>query len=143
MITALAWQPTQSPPGPGKDCECLLASAGDDGAISLWNARSTESKSKASMTMASAVVALSFTPDGAFLAGATSNQILIWEVDDVNVPRATWMRGDEAGWKTPQSHDSLPEEDQFTLSWDAHGRKLAYGVNSLVSGWNMPRVVFC
>lgn len=78
------------------------------------------------------MVALAFTPDGAFIAGATGQQILIWKVDDVNLPRASWIRGSEAGWQTPQSHDSGTEEDQHSLCWDANGQKLAYGVNGLV-----------
>jgi hypothetical protein len=88
------------------------------------------------MTMGSAVVALAFTPDGAFFAGCTNDRILIWKADDVNVPRATWTRGDELGWRTPLSHDSVSEElqeDQFSLCWDADGQRLAYGVNSRVS----------
>jgi len=114
------------------DMERLLASAGEDGAISIWNARSTDTKSKCSMTMGSAVVALSFTPDGAFIASGTNEHVFIWKVDDVPCPRATWTRGDEVGWRTPQSHDSSNDEDQFSLCWDAHGQKLAYGVNSRV-----------
>ena len=86
------------------------------------------------MTMGSAVVGLAFTPDGAFIAGATFEKIWIWKVDDVHVPRATWVRGPEAGWQTPRSHDSTTEEmnDQHCLCWDADGQKLAYGVNSQV-----------
>jgi hypothetical protein len=91
-----------------------------------------DSKSKSSMTMGSAVVALSFTPDGAFIAGGTNEQVFIWKVDDVHLPRATWTRGDEVGWRTPQSPDSSTDEDQFSLCWDANGQKLAYGVNSRV-----------
>jgi transducin (beta)-like 1 len=112
--------------------ERLLASSGEDGAISIWNARSLDSKSKCSMTMGSAVVAVSFTPDGAFLAGATSQRVCIWKVDDAHLPRATWTRGDDVGWRTPQSQQSSPEEDQIMLCWDAEGQKLAYGVNSRV-----------
>jgi transducin (beta)-like 1 len=122
----------QSPAALSDDAERLLVSAGEDGAISIWNARSTETKSTSSMTMGSGVVALAFTPDGAFIAGATSERILIWKFDDVSVPRASWVRGSELGWQTPQSNDSAPEEDQHCLCWDANGQKLAYGVNSLV-----------
>jgi len=84
------------------------------------------------MTMGSAVMALAFTPDGAFIAGGTNRHVFIWKADDVNLPRATWTRGDEVGWRTPQSQVSTVEEDQFTLCWDADGQKLAYGVNSRV-----------
>lgn len=84
------------------------------------------------MTMGSAVVALAFTPDGAFIAGATVEKIWIWKVDDVHIPRAAWIRGSETGWQTPRSHDSAVDEDQHCLCWDADGQKLAYGVNSQV-----------
>lgn len=114
------------------DSERLLGSAGEDGAISIWNARSSETKSRSSMTMGSGVVALAFTPDGAFIAGATSERILVWKVGDVHIPRASWIRAPQPGWQTPQSHDSLVEEDQHCLSWDASGQKLAYGVLGLV-----------
>ena len=82
--------------------------------------------------MGNAVVAVSFTPDGAFIAGATSQRVCIWKVDDVHLPRAIWTRGDEVGWRTPQSQHSSTDEDQFSLCWDANGQKLAYGVNSRV-----------
>ncbi|KAH6712902.1 WD repeat protein [Leptodontidium sp. 2 PMI_412] len=133
LITSLTWQPLQTLPGPADETERYLASAGEDGAISIWNVRSSDTKSKSSMTMGSAVVALAFTPDGAFIAGGTNDRILIWKADDVNLPRATWTRGDEVGWRTPQSHDSGSDElqeDQFSLCWDADGQRLAYGVNS-------------
>ena len=111
----------------------LLASSGDDGAISIWNVSSGSYKPKSSMTMDSAVVALSFTPDGAFIAGGTNKNVFVWKVDDTHLPRATWSRGDEVGWRTPQSQHSSTDEDQFSLCWDADGQKLAYGVNSRVS----------
>jgi len=133
VVTSLLWQPTESPSAIGDESERLLASAGEDGAISIWNARSLETKSRSSMTMGSGVVALAFTPDGAFIAGATGQQILIWKVDDVSLPRASWIRGSEAGWQTPSSHDSAAEEDQHSLCWDANGQKLAYGVNGLLA----------
>ena len=129
----MIWQPIHAPAILSDDSERLLASAGEDGAISIWNARSSETKSRSSMTMGSGVVALAFTPDGAFIAGATGERILIWKVDDVNLPRANWIRGSELGWQTPQSHDSATDEDQHCLCWDANGQRLAYGVNGLVS----------
>jgi transducin (beta)-like 1 len=136
----------QNPATLADPAERLLVSAGEDGAISIWNARSSETKSRSSMTMGSGVVALAFTPDGAFIAGATSERILIWKADDVNVPRASWVRGSELGWQTPQSNDSAPEEDQHCLCWDANGQKLVYGVNSLVCippGSKVPKLIYC
>lgn len=134
VITSLLWQPSQAPPAQEREAERFLATAGDDGAISLWNVYSSDENSLSSVTMGSAVVALSFTPDGAFIAGATNERILIWKTDDLSVPRAVWIRGDDKGWRTPQSQDSVLDdsEDQFSMCWDANGQKLAYGVNSRV-----------
>jgi WD40 repeat protein len=129
-ITALSWQPVKFPPTSTDESIRLLASSGEDGAVSVWNARTSEGKSRCSMTMGSAVVALAFTPDGAFIAAGTSQQVFVWKVDDTNIPRATWTRGDELGWRTPQSQSSSAEEDQFSLCWNAEGQRLAYGVNS-------------
>lgn len=128
-ITALFWQPLVGPVV--GDSERLLASAGEDGAISIWNARSLDTKYKHSMTMGSGVVGLAFTPDGAHIAGATSERVLIWSVEDVNLPRAAWTRGSEQGWQTPRSHDST-EEDTHSICWAADGQTLAYCVNNLV-----------
>lgn len=128
-MTALAWQPLQAPPA---EDERLLASGGDDGAIFIWNARSSDGKPKCSMTMGPSIVALAFTPDGAFLAGATNERILIWKVGDHSIPRASWSRMPHPGWLSPRMNTESDEEDQHCLCWDSTGQKLAYGVNSRV-----------
>ncbi|KAI9644122.1 hypothetical protein NHQ30_007475 [Ciborinia camelliae] len=133
LITSLIWQPLQPPNTVNETSERLLASSSEDGAISIWNARSSEPKQKCSMTIgSSSVLALSFTPDGAFIAGGTSDRVLIWKVEDTHLPRASWNRPSGNGWQTPQSSDSIPDEDEHVLSWDVHGQKLAYGCNSMV-----------
>jgi len=124
------WQPLQTNPA---DDERLLASGGEDGAISIWNARQPESKPKCSMTMELPVVALAFTPDGAFIAGATMDRILIWKVGEHSIPRASWSRSPHPGWLSPKINGETEEEDTHCLCWDASGQKLAYGANSRVS----------
>ncbi|KAI1364297.1 WD40-repeat-containing domain protein [Xylaria arbuscula] len=126
-VTALAFQPEQSP---GPENERLLASAGEDGAIFIWNALAPEGPAKCSMTMGPAIVALAFTPDGAFIAGATSERLLIWKVDDHSIPRASWSRLPHPGWLSPRLNAESDEEDEHCLGWDSTGHKLAYGVNS-------------
>ncbi|KAI0832992.1 WD40 repeat-like protein [Hypoxylon sp. FL0890] len=126
-VTALAWQPLQHPPS---NDERLLASGGEDGVIFIWNALATDGKAKCSMTMGPPIVALAFTPDGAFLAGATSERILIWKVGDCSIPRASWSRAPHPGWLSPRMNPESEEEDEHCLGWDATGHKLAYGVNS-------------
>ncbi|KAI1635678.1 WD40-repeat-containing domain protein [Biscogniauxia mediterranea] len=126
-VTALAWQPLQSAP---PEDERLLASGGDDGAIFIWNALAPEGKAKCSMTMGPSIVALAFTPDGAFIAGATNDRILIWKVGDHSIPRASWSRTPHPGWLSPRMNSESDEEYEHCLGWDATGHKLAYGVNS-------------
>ncbi|KAI1184893.1 WD40 repeat-like protein [Nemania serpens] len=126
-VTALVWQPKS---GPLTENERLLASGGEDGAIFIWNALAADGTAKCSMTMGPAIVALAFTPDGAFLAGATSERILIWKVGDHSIPRASWSRLPHPGWLSPRMNAESDEEDEHCLGWDSTGHKLAYGVNS-------------
>lgn len=130
----MEWQPLP-PMHPNIDDERLIATGGDDCAILIWNARQPESKSRCFLTMDSPIVRLAFTPDGAFVAGATSSQVLIWKVDNPVIPRAVWKRTSHHGWLSPKadsdSDDSYAEH--CLLCWDANGQKLAYGSNSRVS----------
>ncbi|RYP56383.1 hypothetical protein DL771_011939 [Monosporascus sp. 5C6A] len=130
-VTALAWQPSSSLPSAD---ERLLASGGEDGAIFIWNALAADGKPKCSMTMGPPIVALAFTPDGAFIAGATNERILIWKVGDHSIPRASWSRTPHPGWLSPRTNPESDEEDEHCLGWDSTGHKLAYGVNSRSSG---------
>lgn len=88
--------------------------------------------------MDSPIVALSFTPDGAFIAGATSSKVLIWKVGDHAIPRASWSRTPHPGWLSPKANAETDEEDPHCLCWDATGTKLAYGANSRVSYPKLP-----
>ncbi|PKS06907.1 hypothetical protein jhhlp_005502 [Lomentospora prolificans] len=126
-ITAMQWQPLQTNP---PEDERLIASGGDDCAILISNARLPDSKPKCFLTMDSPIVALSFTPDGAFIAGATSSKVLIWKVGDHAIPRASWSRTPHPGWFSPKVNAESDEEDEHCLCWDATGTKLAYGANS-------------
>jgi transducin (beta)-like 1 len=84
------------------------------------------------MTMNDPIVSLAFTPDGAFIAGATHERILIWKVGDHSIPRASWSRMPHPGWHSPRMSNDTEEEDEHCLCWDSTGHKLAYGVNSRV-----------
>ena len=86
------------------------------------------------MTMSLPVLALSMTPDGAFIAGATSDRILIWKVGEHTMPRASWSRVPHPGWQSPKGNTETDEEFIPCLGWDSEGQKLVYGANSRVSG---------
>lgn len=127
----MAWQPLP-PNHPNSDEERLIATGGEDCAILIWNARTPESKAKCFLNMNSPIVRLAFTPDGAFIAGATANQVLIWRVGSPSMPRATWSRPPLPGWISPKAGSETDEEDEHCLCWDASGKRLAYGSNSRV-----------
>ncbi|KAL2256815.1 hypothetical protein VTK26DRAFT_1076 [Humicola hyalothermophila] len=125
-VTNLRWQPLQE--GPGED-EKLLVSGGEDGTVLVWNVRSTENKPKYSITMPPplAVNSLSISPDGAFVAVATTDRILIWKIGDHAMPKASWTP--QPGWQSPNSgtdsEDAIP-----CLGWDCEGQRLVYGLES-------------
>lgn len=128
----MAWQPLAVGQSTHDD-ERLIATGGDDCAILIWNARKPESKAACFLTMDSPIVRLAFTPDGAFIAGATSSQVLIWKVGGHSIPRASWTRPPHPGWLSPKGTSEPDEEDEHCLCWDVSGQKLAYGSNSRVS----------
>ncbi|KAJ2895528.1 WD domain-containing protein [Zalerion maritima] len=125
-VTSLAWQPSQE----GVDSPGLVASAGEDGIIAIWDARRPDAKPVYSMSVGCPVVALSFTPDGTFIAAATTQGVLVYKVGDTVLPFARWSRMPHPGWLSPKAATEGPEEDIHLLCWDSNGHKLAYGVNS-------------
>ncbi|KAF7559894.1 hypothetical protein G7046_g4277 [Stylonectria norvegica] len=138
-ITTMRWQPLPSNQS-SADEERLIATGGDDCAILVWNARMPESKPKCFLTMDSPIVRLAFTPDGAFIAGATASQVLIWKVGSYAMPRASWSRPTHSGWLSPKtSPESDQDEDEHCLCWDSNGQKLAYGSNSRLAVINFSR----
>lgn len=82
------------------------------------------------------VLAIAFTPDGAFVAGATRDNVKIWKVGDYQSPRAEWSRKSHPERLSPKVNGNLEPEDQHCLSWDATGHRLAFGVNDLVSHYS-------
>ncbi|CAN8103709.1 unnamed protein product [Discula destructiva] len=134
-ISVLQWQPGQAS---HPDGERLLASGGEDGTIIVRDARQPDSKAKLEMTIdANPVLALAFTPDGAFIAGATRDKILIWKVGEYTLPRAQWIRTNQPGSslspKVNGTNGAADIEDQHCLCWDASGQRLAFGVNDLLA----------
>jgi hypothetical protein len=108
-----------------------------------------ESKPKWFRTMDGPIVRLAFTPDGAFIAGATATKVLIWKVGNYTSPRAIWTRPATAGWMSPKTTSDTDEEDEHCLCWDASGQKLAYGSSSKVGcsprseRWGSPLTQIC
>ncbi|KAL0783036.1 hypothetical protein CaCOL14_000942 [Colletotrichum acutatum] len=138
-ITAVQWQPLPDDANVPED-ERLIASGGDDCAIIISNAKDPEpGKPRSILTMESPIVSIAFTPDGAFIAGATAGRILIWKVGEQHtMPRASWSRSPHPGWLSPKASSEPEDEDEHCLCWDADGQRLAYGANSRVSYISRP-----
>ncbi|KAK4120845.1 WD40 repeat-like protein [Parathielavia appendiculata] len=125
-VASLKWQPLQGDP---TDDERLLVSGGEDGAIFVWNVRSAENKPKYSITMPPplAVNNLSMSPDGALIAVAAHDRILVWRMGDHAMPMASWVP--QPGWQSPGS--GTDAEDAIScLGWDSEGRRLVYGLEN-------------
>ena len=132
-IKALEWQPLPNTVEK-LDAERLLVSAGHDGTIGMWNvAESGSITLRKTLNLNASAVAAAFTPDGAFLAGATEKVILIWKVDDPSFPRASWTKRSEEDPQSPSVSEDGALEDHYCLCWDMNGQKLAYGANNQVS----------
>jgi WD40 repeat protein len=131
-VTDLKWQPnpdyskTELPTS-------FLVSSGVDGDIHVWSSRSQYTRPVHTMRMQAAVLALAFSPNGQFLAATTNSHILIWKMSDLSQPRARWVRGSEPGWQSPKTNGEMVDEYHHSLCWDSTGKRLAYGVNSMVS----------
>ena len=95
-------------------------------------------------------MALSFTPDGYLVAAASYNKILIWRAEEGGLPKAYWV-GEKGKWMggvgaitsaetredggDDMSEVAVEEEERgqdHSLSWDADGGKLAFGLGSQV-----------
>jgi hypothetical protein len=76
-----------------------------------------------------AVNNLSMSPDGSLIAVATHDRILIWQIGDNAMPRASWVP--QPGWQSPSSgtdaEDAIP-----CLGWDSEGQRLVYGLENKV-----------
>lgn len=112
----------------------MLASGGEDGTIAIRDVRYLDHKPAFHVTIDdNPVLAIAFTPDGAFVAGATRDNVKIWKVGEYQSPRAEWSRKSHPGRLSPKVNGNVELEDQHCLSWDATGQRLAFGVNDLVS----------
>ena len=149
-ITALMYQPLSNsdPSALPLSSPRTFATAGTDGKIKLWDARRPMQLMRTlEMGGASPILALSFTYDGYLVAAASSDKILFWTTDTGGLPKATWSARN-IGRSLPSTNGTLhsngngniensemdvtDEDLTFSLSWDADGRRLAYGAKDKV-----------
>jgi WD40 repeat protein len=123
--------------------------------VRLWNGRAIGGAPLHKFELGSPILALAFSPDGFFIAAASFGKLMIWNAEDGGLPRAWWTaknamdqrRGTANAIKQDPGHEDpawieastnggeWPDEQvaDLSLSWDADGKKLAYGVGRHVS----------
>jgi WD40 repeat protein len=138
-ITALAFQPVPRSAPPPASSPRLLVTSSLDGAIKIWDARNPFTTIHVlSLGHSAPALAISFTPDGHLLAAAHWHRIMIWNAEAGGLPKASW-KGESSKWHNlangVDKDSGIGEEDDgstHSLSWDVHGKKLAYGLGSQV-----------
>ena len=139
-ITALAYQPISNPSSHSPSSPRLLATSALDCKIKLWDAkRPFHLVMTFSMGSSSPPMAFSFTADGYLVAAANWNRVMIWSPEKGGVPVAIW-RGELGQWQASAMNgldqdSGIGEEEeipQHSLSWDANGKQLAYGLRNQV-----------
>ena len=138
-ITAMVFQPTPDSSPYKSHSPRLLATASLDSNIKLWNVKSTPIQLVQTLSLgkSSPAMALGFTPDGCLVAAAHANRVCIWNPELGSRPKASWKGKPEQwfGTASGMDNDSGIEEEEshhHSLSWDASGQKLAFGLGSQV-----------
>ena len=140
-ITALAYQPISNPSSYSPRSPRLLATSSLDGNIRIWDAHQPFTTVHVlSPGRNTPPMAISFTPDGYLVAAASWNRVLIWNADIGGMPKASW-KGEPGKWQSLtvngiDQDSGIGEEEEgptHSLSWDADGGRLAYGLGNQVS----------
>ncbi len=138
-MTAVAFQPHETPSAYQSASPRLLVTASLDGHIKVWDAKNPFCIVHVfSMGRSVPAMAISFSQDGQLVAAANSDRILIWNAEEGGMPKASW-KGEADTWQGPTNgvdQDSgIGEEDDgstHSLGWNSVGGKLAYGLGSQV-----------
>jgi hypothetical protein len=99
------------------------------------------------MGLSSPVMAMSYSPDGFYVAGASYDQIKIWKAESGVQPIAHWdgqssdwhgttlkLRDQDANGDIRNTSDGQLEfVADHSLNWDADSKKLAFGLGNQVS----------
>lgn len=151
-ITAAAFEPISTTSSYALLSPRRLATSSLDGDVRIWDAINPFSVLHVlKFGRANPPMAISFTPDGYLLAAANINRIVFWNAEAGGVPKAVWKgdsssisssvglrskREESNGVAYMDGDSGIGEEDDgctHSLSWDADGGRLAYGIGSQVS----------
>ncbi len=139
-ITALLYQPVTNLSSIHDSSPRLLATSSIDGSVRIWDAKKPITFiHRLDLGISIPAMAMTFTPDGYLVTAASSNKVLIWNAEEGGTPKAVW-RGEPSTWHplaNRTEHNGMQDEDEYaglthSLSWDADGGKLAYGLGHQV-----------
>ena len=148
-ITSLVYQPLYDRDGMDPAEQRLLATASIDETIKLWDTASGLQHIRTfDMGLSSPALAISFSPDGQTLSGATWNKILLWNIENGTMPKAKWELK-HVDWPSQlpngsshtngingYAHDVNMEDDNDeppVLGWEKAGRYLSFAHKDNVS----------
>ncbi|KAI4172608.1 MAG: hypothetical protein LQ343_003455 [Gyalolechia ehrenbergii] len=160
LITSISFEPISDASSYSPGSPRRLATSSLDGDIRIWDAtRPFSILHVLNFGRANPPMAISFTPDGYFVAAASANRVFFWNAETGGAPKAVW-RGDSSSTSSgPEFHSKaedsngatymdgdsgIGEEDEgctHSLSWDANGGKLAYGTGSQLLAANETQCV--
>ena len=135
---ALAFQPlpTREESETSPDSPRRLAVALDSGNVHVYDVTpsSCDLAAKLSIGPSEPALAVAWAPNDAKLAVASDEAVKIWNLD-ASEPVVSWQAA-PAKWFQGNEHNLPGDEDGQTepsLSWDAHGHRLAFAVGKKVS----------
>jgi WD40 repeat protein len=156
QITALEWQPLKHGKSHSSEPR-LFATASLDGFVRVFSSQSpypvvhTLTFNKPSLAVGEStdndeqVMAMTFSPDGTYIAAVNAfGLILIWNVHEGGLPKASWWGGSQKSFQDAVAHSNgngngLKSEngdddggDHHNLSWSGDGSRLAYCLNRQV-----------
>jgi WD40 repeat protein len=149
VITSLELRPNQMV-HPNQASAHEFATSSEDKTIKFWrfdnSNRQLEFLFKVHMGLSSPVMALSYSPDGFYVAGGSYDQIKIWKAESGIQPVAQWdgqnsdwrgtalkLRDQDTNGDIRSASDGQQEFDaDHSLSWDADSKKLAFGLGNQV-----------
>lgn len=148
-ITGLELRPRLASASPSLKQD--FATSSMDATIKVWRwdqeSNSIMSICKLIIGYASPVMALSYSPDGFCLTGASYDAIRIWNAEHAYSHMATW-KGEAESWNGARLRDddmvsvggassidgdTIQASTDHSLSWDVDSKKLAFGLGAQVS----------
>ncbi|KAL8819618.1 MAG: hypothetical protein Q9223_001988 [Gallowayella weberi] len=149
-LTDIAFEPLGDPSSYVPTSPRRLATSSLDGNICVWDVTTLSILHSLDFGHLNPPMAICFTPDGCLLAAANGNRVLYWNAETGGMPKAVWhgdpapvssgagfgSREDRNGDGFMDGDSGIGEEDEgsnHSLSWEADGGRLAYGVGSQIS----------